>query len=213
MTRLVGRLLIGGRLAPGQVEFSDGRIRNVELIALDRSPDELPIVAPGLIDLHVHGFGGADPVEDLAGMARALARAGTTAFQPTTFPAAPEALGRTCEAMWRNARSLPRDAARVVGLHLEGPFVNPERAGALPKEDLALPSVASLRAILGPATGDKHGVTTVTLAPELPGSADLIDELARCGIRVSLGHSKASAEKRAARPSPARSARRICSTP
>jgi N-acetylglucosamine-6-phosphate deacetylase len=192
MSVVAGRLLVGGRLAPGRIELAGGRIRGIELGAVE-GPDGDRIVAPGLVDLHVHGFGGFDPVETLAEMAAALARAGTTAFQPTLFPARPEVLGRICERVTRSARELGPRAARAVGLHLEGPFVNRERAGALPAEDLAEPSIAALRAILGPATGDGRGVTTVTLAPELPGSADLIDELVRCGIRVSLGHSRATA--------------------
>lgn len=195
MTEVIGRLLLGGRLTPGRLVLAAGRIQSVEELepsALDVEASTLPIVAPGLIDLHVHGFGGCDPVHQLAGMATALARAGTTAFQPTMFPAEPALLGRICEDTSRAARDLSSDVARVVGLHLEGPFVNPERAGALPREDLAEPSLASLRAILGPATGDGRGVKTVTLAPELSGSADLIAELVRCGVRVSLGHSKAT---------------------
>jgi N-acetylglucosamine-6-phosphate deacetylase len=151
-------------------------------------------VAPGCIDLHVHGYGGCDPVEKLDGMARALARAGTTAFQPTMFPCEPSLLGTLSASTWKAAQQLGPGRARAVGLHLEGPFVNPERAGALPPRDLATPSLGALREILGPATGDARGIRTVTLAPELPGSADLIAELVRCGIRVSLGHSAATAE-------------------
>jgi N-acetylglucosamine-6-phosphate deacetylase len=196
--RISGRLLLAGRLLPGTVHFRDGRIERLELREGVAEP-AAPIVAPGLVDLHVHGYGGCDPVTQLAGMAQALARHGTTAFQPTMFPAAPQVLGGICERTWDAATKLPANCARVVGLHLEGPFVNPERAGALPPEDLATPSVENLRAILGPASGGGRGVKTVTLAPELPGSAELVAELVRCGTRVSLGHSKATAaEARAA---------------
>jgi N-acetylglucosamine-6-phosphate deacetylase len=191
---LSGRLLVDGRFAPGKLRFEDGRIRALEFAPLGMTIAGLPLIAPGLIDLHVHGYGGADPIEQLPNMAEALARDGTTAFQPTLFPAAPAHLGKLCEQTWDAARSLGAGCARAVGLHLEGPFVNPERAGALPPRDLAEPSLANLRAILGPATGDGRGVKTVTLAPELRGCAELIDELVRCGVRVSLGHSKATAE-------------------
>lgn len=193
MTSIRGRLLIGGRLAPGTVEIADGRIRAVELASSLGEPEVSRIVAPGLIDLHVHGFGGFGPLDELPRMAAALARAGTTAFQPTLFPARPQRLGQLCEQVSRAALELGPKAARVLGLHLEGPFVNPERAGALPAADLAEPSVEGLRAILGPATGAGRGIQTMTLAPELPGSADLVAELVRCGVRVSLGHSKAAA--------------------
>ena len=193
MSELVGRLLVGGRLVPGTLRHARGKIESLALRESQSADRELPIVAPGLIDLHVHGYGGHDPVHEIEGMARALAREGTTAFQPTLFPAEPTVLGEVCERSWSAAQKLPSNVARAVGLHLEGPFVNPERAGALPRHDLATPSLAGLRAILGPATGDGRGVRTVTLAPELSGSADLIAELVRCGVRVSLGHSKATA--------------------
>src|SRR5688572_20629904 len=137
-------------------------------------------------------------------MARALSRAGTTTFQATLFPAEPARLGELAEGCWTAAQAPATHAdaaARVIGLHLEGPFVNRERAGALSVPDLAEPSVAALRAILGPATGGGRGIRTMTLAPELPGSAELIKELVRCGVRVSLGHSSATADdaRRAAR--------------
>ncbi|MBM3989405.1 MAG: amidohydrolase family protein [Planctomycetes bacterium] len=189
-----GRLLTGGRLVPGALRIADGKIESLELRDARAGDAELPIIAPGLVDLHIHGYGGCDPVGELHGMARALALAGTTAFQPTLFPCGPTVLGGVCERAWRAAQALRGPVARAVGLHLEGPFVNPERAGALPRHDLAEPSLAGLRAILGPATGDGRGVRTVTLAPELRGSSELVAELVRCGVRVSLGHSKATAE-------------------
>lgn len=199
MIELRGRLFSAGRLVPGKLTIEAGRIRSVELSVATGDTAALPVIAPGFVDLHVHGFGGFDPESDLAAMARALARAGTTSFQPTLFPAAPGPLGQVAERVWRAARSLAPPCARAVGLHLEGPFVNPERAGALPRDRLAEPSLESLRAILGPATGEGRGVRTMTLAPELRGGAELTAELVRCGVRVSLGHSRATAaEARAA---------------
>lgn len=211
MSEVRGRLLTDGRLRAGRLVIRDGRIASIELDepgspgstgsagALDE-----PIVAPGLIDLHVHGFGGADPVRDLEGMAAALRAAGTTSFQPTLFPDVPERLGRTASAVRERARELEggegrADLARVLGVHLEGPFVNPCAAGALPRERLAEPSIDALRAILGPATGDGRGIRTMTIAPELAGAAELIAELSRAGVLASLGHSRATAaESRAA---------------
>ena len=195
---LRGRLLLDGKLLTGTIGWDRGRIVRLDVEG-EIGGSELPIVAPGLVDLHVHGFGGADPLEDPSAMARALARAGTTAFQPTLFPAAPETLGEQCAALWKRAHRATGPGARAVGIHLEGPFVNPESAGALPKNDLCAPSTSALRAILGPPTGDGRGIRTMTLAPELQGSGELVAELARSGVRVSLGHSRASAaEARAA---------------
>jgi N-acetylglucosamine-6-phosphate deacetylase len=190
---LRGKLLVGGKLLTGNLSWSNGRIERVECEG-ELGGDDLPVVVAGFIDLHVHGFGGFDPLEDLAGMARALARAGTTAFQPTLFPAEPAVLGQACSALQRASMQLASgDGARSLGAHLEGPFVNPAAAGALPPNDLCAPSPSALRAILGSASGDGNGVRTMTLAPELAGSRELIAELARAGVRVSLGHSCASA--------------------
>ena len=217
--RIEGRLLLDGELVDGTVVLEGGRIRAVERGAI--ADEDAPIIAPGLIDLHVHGFGGCDPLRGLVdgvapfageaggqerggagdgglgGMAEALARAGTTAFQPTLFPAEPSLLGRYAEACTTRALQLDPTAghARVLGLHLEGPFVSRLAAGALPLEDLAEPSPAALAALLGPATGDARGIATLTLAPELAGSRDLVAELERAGVRASFGHSRASASQ------------------
>ena len=195
---LRGRLLLEGSFVPGRILIEDGRIQAVELGEEYRARGHL--IAPGLVDLHIHGYGGANPVRDLSAMALALARTGTTAFVPTTFPQAPALLGSTCAALWNEAQRL-HSGARVLGLHVEGPFVNPAKAGALNVADLAEPSPAGLRQLLGPSGGDAHGIRIATVAPELSGADDLIDELVRSGVRVSLGHSLATAEeaRRAAR--------------
>ena len=194
---LVGQLLFEGEFRPGRLEVAGGILRSVELtpglsLAEIRA---LPLLAPGLIDLHIHGFGGCDPLVDLAGMANALAATGTTSFQPTLFPATPLQLGEHAAACHAESAKLPLGVARVLGLHLEGPFVNPLAAGALPRGDLAEPSVQALREILGPATGEGRGIRTITLAPELPGARDLIAELEVAGVRASFGHSRASAKE------------------
>jgi len=191
-----GRLLLDGRLVPGRVLFARGRVSAVELV--DELPDNAPLVAPGLVDLHVHGYAGRDPVEDLAGLARSLASAGTTAFLPTLFPDEPARLGAQAEAVWRRRAELGLLGQRVLGLHLEGPFVNPLRAGGLPLDRLHAPSPAALRALLGSSTAEGRGIRQVTLAPELAGAGELVAELVRSGVRVSLGHSMASAAEAAA---------------
>jgi len=192
-----GRLLLDGRLVPGRIAIAGGRIASVTPADTSAAAADLPIVAPGLVDLHVHGFGGSDPKGDLAGMARKLARAGTTAFLPTLFPRRDAGkLGDDADAVWARAQALTGAVgARALGLHLEGPFLNPRAVGGLPKDELAEPSPAALDRILGPATGDHRGVRAITIAPELPGAPDLIAELRKRGVRASLGHSLATARE------------------
>ncbi|MCP5021796.1 MAG: N-acetylglucosamine-6-phosphate deacetylase [bacterium] len=191
-----GRLLIEGRLRHGKIRFDGDGISEVTLDEVQDGSSTGPVIAPGFIDLHVHGFGGADPLDNLPAMAMALARVGTTAFLPTLFPAHPETLGLQVQALDGERVVLRKgEGARVLGTHLEGPFINPLAAGALPASDLATPSVQALSQILGPAMGDGRGVGTITLAPELPGTLDLIAECKRLGIRTSLGHSVANGQQ------------------
>jgi len=189
-----GRLLLDGVLVPGRVVFERGRIVAVERLA--GLAEDAPVLAPGLIDLHVHGYAGCGPEEDLRGLSRALAAVGTTAYLPTLFPDAPARLGTQAESIWRR-RGEAEGGARVLGLHLEGPFVNPTKAGGLPPDRLHAPSPASLKALLGSATADGRGIRQVTVAPELSGAPALVAELATLGVRVSLGHSAATAAEAA----------------
>ena len=115
MSTLRGRLLVDGKLMTGTLVWDGAKIARVDIEGEIGGAD-LPVVAPGFVDLHVHGFGGFDPLEDVGGMARALAQAGTTAFQPTLFPDAPEALGRQCDLLEARVKTLRVGAgARVTG--------------------------------------------------------------------------------------------------
>ena len=116
-------------------------------------------------------------------MGEALLATGTTAFQPTFVTASEAAL---LEAL----RAMPTSGIgpRVIGAHVEGPFLSPRRPGVHDTRFLALPDLALLRRLLDAAT-----VSQVTLAPELPGAFELIDELVGRGITVSAGHTDATA--------------------
>ena len=142
------------------------------------------VVAPGLVDLHVHAAGGAGAQGrdgDLAGMARALAAAGTTSFLATAYAAPLPELADLVGG------PRPTAGARCLGVHLEGPWVSPAAAGALPPAALRPADAAEALALV--EAGD---VRVVTVAPELPGALDLVAALAARGVHVSLGHSRAS---------------------
>lgn len=182
----VGAALVRGRLVPGDIEVADGGVRAVGLPSGGSS-----LAIPGLIDLQVNGFGGLDlRAADERGYARAgeaLLACGVTAYQPTFITAAMDDL---LEGVGRAARLPPIAGPRIVGVHLEGPFLSPERLGTHPAEWQRDPDLAELDTLVraGP-------VRYVTLAPELPGALDAVKWLTDRGVVVSAGHTNATAEE------------------
>jgi len=177
----VAAALVGGSLVPGDVEVADGAIAAVGL-----EPRGSGIAAPGFVDLQVNGFAGVDLMHAGAA-ARASAGAamlatGVTAYRPTVITAAEDELVAALGAIG------DAPGPRVLGAHLEGPFLHPDRLGAHPPEHRRDPDAALLERLL--AAGP---VAHVTLAPELPGAAALIDLLAARGILIAAGHSDATA--------------------
>jgi N-acetylglucosamine-6-phosphate deacetylase len=178
----VGAALVDGALVPGDVELVDGVVGDVALGRAGKG-----IAVPGFVDLQVNGFGGVDFAStDADGYRRAgeaLLATGVTAFQPTLITA-PE------EELLAALAEIPGDGIgpRVLGAHLEGPFISPHALGAHPASARRDPDRELLERLL--AAGP---VAHVTLAPERPGALDLIDLLCERGIVVSLGHSNATA--------------------
>jgi N-acetylglucosamine-6-phosphate deacetylase len=176
--------VIDGALVRGDVELVDGVVGGVALGRTGRG-----IAVPGFVDLQVNGFGGVDfSSADGAGYRRAgeaLLQTGVTAFQPT-FITAPE------DDLVAALRAIPVGGVgpRVLGAHLEGPFVSAEALGVHPASARLDPDVRVLERLL--AAGP---VAQMTLAPELPGGLELIDLLSERGVVVSLGHSNATAEE------------------
>ncbi len=189
-----GHVLGPAGFVRGRLRLVDGRVESLTGTPVAQAEvlnGGLPIVLPGFIDLHVHGGGGFDTMaagDALLNIARLHARHGTTALLATTMTA-PRA---EIEAALRGAAPLcqerPPGTARVLGVHLEGPYIAPDRLGAQPPfavaasldEVLALHAIAPLR--------------LVTIAPELPGHLDLIVALRARGFVVQIGHSSGSYE-------------------
>jgi N-acetylglucosamine-6-phosphate deacetylase len=146
------------------------------------------LLAPGFVDLHVHELAGCGAIDarrpDIAGLAAALAARGTTSFLATTV-AAPVGDLLDVVAHVAELKQAP-GSARCLGVHLEGPWLSPARAGAQPPAGIAPPSADDLGRLLhaGP-------VRLVTLAPELPGADRLIELALARGVVVALGHSDA----------------------
>ena len=175
--------LVDGAELPGDVEIEAGRIAEVGLLPAGAGG----LAVPGFVDLQVNGFGGVDFLGagpgDYATAGDALAATGVTAFQPTLISAPPAAL-RSALA----ARPRSRCPLRVLGVHLEGPFLSPAWPGAHRPEHLREPDLALLDELL--AAGP---VSAMTLAPELPGALELVDALAARGVGARIGHTDADA--------------------
>lgn len=157
------------------------------------------ILAPGFVDVHIHGGAGHDVMEaspsGQAALERSLARHGVTSYVPTTVTAP---LDRTLGAVERLGRAVREHSAagegraRPLGIHLEGPFVAAVRCGAHPPEHILEPSLTVFDQLLQAAEG---AVRMMTIAPELAGAPELIAHAAKAGVRVSLGHSDATLEQ------------------
>lgn len=150
-------------------------------------------IAPGFTDTHIHGVGGhgteeGDPRE-IEAMSRALPRYGVTSFCPTLYPAPRDEL---VERVRRAASArTPRDGARILGLHLEGPFISPERLG-VQKPESASPVDLDFLEELWEASGGR--ILLMTVAPELKGMRELALSCAKKGIVLSAGHTNATYE-------------------
>jgi N-acetylglucosamine-6-phosphate deacetylase len=176
--------LIGGEVVPGALEIEDGRIT-----AYGLSGGGSGLAVPGFVDLQVNGFAGVDFLEaDADGYRRAgdaLLETGVTSYLPTLITA-PE------ETLTAALAEVPTSGAgpRVLGAHVEGPFLAARRLGTHRPDGRRDPDVALLERLL--AAGP---VRMMTLAPELPGALELVDLLVARGVAVSCGHSDATAEQ------------------
>lgn len=193
------------RIHNGVVIFEDGCISEVgsrECIEIPRSGRHVDlkdaIIAPGFIDLHLHGGAGRDIMEGDDGALEAveslIAKHGVTSYCPTTVTAPMDktldALGKLGHFIERMASHGPANngRARPVGVHLEGPFLSHSKRGVHPPADLKEPSVELFHQMWQATVGR---VKVLTIAPELPGALQLIHEARRRGVVVSLGHSNA----------------------
>ncbi len=192
-SRLVtGNLLLGGEFVPGALVIAGDRIAEVRRGSVDGTPPDLQavFVAPGLIDLQVNGgFGvevGEDP-EAIRCLADRLPASGVTSFLPTVITSPKAHYYRVFEA-FAAARNV--SGARPLGLHLEGPFLAPSRAGAHRIDLIEAADDELFSSLIS-----RPDVRLMTLAPEQPGALERIYQLKEHAILVSLGHTDASFEQ------------------
>ena len=152
------------------------------------------ILAPGFIDIHIHGGAGHDVMaasrDGLARFERSLTNYGVTSYCPTTVTAPLDATCKSLAWLAESSRS-PRDAsrARPVGMHLEGPFISHAKRGVHPPDKLLAPTPELFDKLWEAAEGN---VSVMTIAPELPGALATIKAAAEKNVCVSLGHSNAT---------------------
>jgi len=186
-------------LQPGYVAVAAGRVTAVAPGRPPRDPDiALPsgTLLPGFVDLQVNGYFGEEfQAAGADGWARVVTRlpqTGTTAVLPTFVTAPPGTLPVALRAAAALIPALPAGAARVLGVHAEGPFIAPARQGAHRAEWITDPTPAAVDELLEAGQGV---LRLVTLAPERDGALAAIDRLAGAGVLVSVGHSDATARQ------------------
>ncbi len=185
------------------VLIEDGRVTEIASRPSHSIPPQarhvdLPgaILAPGFVDIHIHGAAGFDVMEadaeGLAAVAALLAKHGVTSYFPTTVTASDDATLRALDSLAtateRAAGDAPSTGARPLGIHLEGPFLSHARRGVHPTVLLQEPTLARFDRFWQASRGH---IKMMTIAPELPGALEVIAEAALRGVCVSLGHSDA----------------------
>lgn len=187
------------------LKISDGFISDIgylnDLTSLDGfNKIELPNnykIVPGMIDIHTHGANGADTMdattEALQTMATSLPREGTTSFLATTMTQNKESIEKAlCNVSNYISNHQQRGQSEIIGIHLEGPFINKSKAGAQPIKYIIEPDLELFKKWRKMAD-DK--IKLVTLAPEQPGATKLIKYLKTNNIIASIGHSDATFEQ------------------
>jgi N-acetylglucosamine-6-phosphate deacetylase len=183
------------------VGVEDGHITTLR----SRSDAEIPaghllsfpdlILAPGFIDIHIHGGAGRDAMEAdesaLAQIERQLVQYGVTAYLPTTVTASQEKILKALGGLGKLIATANRNQGRAtpLGIHLEGPFISHVKRGVHPPQDLLPPSPQTLDHFWQASAGN---IRMMTIAPELPGAVETIRYARTLGVHSSLGHSNAT---------------------
>ncbi len=197
------RLWDGSRLISHPVvEMEDSRIRSIQSNKAAEIPAGARLLdfpgatlAPAFFDVHIHGAAGHDMMEAtpdaLHAVSRFLASRGTGSYLATTVTAPLDTTLRAVAGLAKRIANAPvAGSARPLGIHLEGPFLSHEKRGVQPAEHLLAPDIPIFDRLYEAAEGH---VRLMTLAPELPGAAELATHATARGVRVSLGHSNATA--------------------
>lgn len=199
MLKLVGGQLVTpeGTKHASSITLSNGQIHSIgnEAIPSDTHVIQLPeewIVAPGFVDLHIHGAHGADVMdgtpEALRKMQQCLPEEGTTSFLATTMTQSEQAIHQALTAV-AAVQTHPGQGAELLGVHLEGPYISPDKAGAQPSAYIRAVNNLEFASFQQAAGG---AIRVVTYAPELEGAEEFFRLLSESNVRSSFGHSAAT---------------------
>jgi N-acetylglucosamine-6-phosphate deacetylase len=192
--RLFGNILTPQGWCFGEIKFAE-KILSIQAEAnatadtttaqSDPQQNQAQYILPGFVDLHVHGAGGKDTMEAgdaLSVIARMHAQHGTTSLLATTMTAPIDELETALAAIAPYCAQRESGSARVLGVHLEGPYINPGKLGAQPDfaQTANMAEVERLHAIAP--------IRVITVAPEVDGNLELVKAISASGIRVQLGH-------------------------
>ena len=195
MLEIQGHILTPTGFVKGRLTVNAyGRIAHISGETVSESTvrrSSFPCVMPGFIDLHVHGGGGFDIMqggEALTKISLMHAKHGTTAMLATTMTAPASELEVAFRAMQSVLQSKDLTGSRVLGVHLEGPFISEDKLGAQPDfvRGIQMEELSRLHA-LAP-------IRLITLAPEVPGNMDVIELLCKAGFKVQIGHTNGTYE-------------------
>jgi N-acetylglucosamine-6-phosphate deacetylase len=195
---LQGSLVVRDEVVEGQVVVEQGVITEVvEGDPVYTATDDYghALITPGLIDVHVHGIAGADVMDGTSAsidrMAERFARHGVTGFLPTTVSQSLDLTLAAIDSILASMRAPDEGRAAILGIHLEGPFLNRAFKGMQHEDFLLAPSTEIARRLMDAAAGQ---VRRFSLAPELPGAESVIDLCVEAGIAVSIAHTGATYE-------------------
>ncbi len=194
-TIINGKVILEDQIVEKNIILEDDKIveisNRIEGETIDAAHN---YVSPGFIDLHTHGREQHDTMyasfEQLNAMTLAHMKTGVTSFLPTTVTSPIEEIAAACDNIALNKDKV--EGSKILGIHLEGPFINKKYKGAQPESAIIAPTLDNYRAI---THGHEDIISKITLAPEMEGSYDLIEYLVQKGVSVSVGHTNATYEE------------------
>lgn len=186
-----GGIIINGRIIEKIIEKEDlSRYKELEFINAENN-----LIIPGLIDIHIHGSGGwtvsSEDERQIKGMCKYLPSIGVTSFQPTLGGEDVESIKKYLNTIGSVIKGY-YEGAKILGIHMEGPFLNPEKKGVFLVRNLLKPSVELMKSFIEESG---NNIIHVTVAPELDGAEELIKYLTCNGILVAGGHTNGTIEE------------------